>query len=379
VIALPAFYGMMHQRGLSVQSILRREIINVFQVKNFQFTGGAETIPIGLSYKYKDVHFTFDYKLKAFTDYQISAPLLSVALLGNASIIGGSVNASPYGLFSSYTETAIGARYQTNGFSIGGRVKLLNGIQNIHTARSDLDFSVNDDIYQLQLQGDLLINSSFPIDFSNLNEISVRRIRLFPNNLGMGVDLGVSYQSGPFKVSGSVIDLGFINWKQNVRNYQLSGNFTYDGADFNEVVNGDFNFIDTLGGFFDVSETNNAFNSFVPAKVYGSISYDLNENWSIGGLGYYQRRNDLSLGALAVTGTRNWNQRHGVSVQYSIMGVNLTNIGFSGFTTLGPFQFYAVMDNILGFVQPLGAQNVNGRVGLNLVFGKMEQSWYAKL
>jgi hypothetical protein len=47
----------------------------------------------------------------------------------------------------------------------------------------------------------------------------------------------------------------------------------------------------------------------------------------------------------------------------------LKNLGLGFVVELKPFQFYAMSDNVLGFISPYDTRNINLRVGLNLSFG----------
>jgi len=61
------------------------------------------------------------------------------------------------------------------------------------------------------------------------------------------------------------------------------------------------------------------------------------------------------------------------SVSWSYMNRSLANLGFGLGYGKSPVQLYMVSDNILGFILPMSAKNINLRFGLNLIFGCREE------
>jgi hypothetical protein len=57
-----------------------------------------------------------------------------------------------------------------------------------------------------------------------------------------------------------------------------------------------------------------------------------------------------------------------MSVSYSIMESTFVNLGLAAAYRIGAVQLYAASDNVLSFIQPTTASNMNLRVGINLIF-----------
>ncbi|WP_235297525.1 DUF5723 family protein [Portibacter marinus] len=373
VVGLPSFYGVMHQRGISITSALNGRLLDLVGPRRNQVMLGTNVSLIKLSYKRDRIRYNFAHNYRHFTDFQFGNPLVELVAGGNASVIGGSVMLQPNIGMTTYSETVLGLAY-TGNFSFGANVKLLNGIHNLHTERSAIELSVNEDIYQLELNADFLLNSSFPINLQNLQLPSILSFNFVPNNFGLAFDLGISYQNGPIRISASALDLGFLNWAEQVHNYETQGTFVYDGADLEDVIGGNFNFIDTIGAILDFTDARADYRYFVPAKFYGNVSYALTSKVNLGGLIYAHQNFDRLNGGAVINIQRHWNNRHAIAFQYGVVGSNPLNLGLSGYTTLGPVQLYAVSDHILGTFKAFGAENLNLRIGMNLVFQKREQS-----
>ncbi len=369
VISLPSYYGAFHQRGLTLSSFLGGQVLDVIGSRRNQALGALELSVLKVSYRHKGNCYHLAHNYKAFSDLHFSNPIVSLIFNGNTGIIGGSARANPNWEFSSYSETVLGFS-RTGQFSFGINAKFLNGIQNISTYKSDLELSVNDDIYQLELDGELGLNSSFPIDFQNLSDIDLLSFNLFPRNFGVAFDIGASYKWNQFVFSASVLDLGYIRWNEQVNNYDLDGLFTYEGLSFQDVLDGNFDLVDTVQSILDIQTTQNAYQNFVPAKFYLGTSYDYNSKYRFGGLLYMHRNFNKTNGAVAVNASRHWNNKHAISVQYGIIGRNPMNLGINGYTTLGPIQVYGIFDNVIGLFNIWNAQNVNARIGINIVIDK---------
>lgn len=367
VIGLPSAFVGFHQRGISVGSFLKGQLLDVTRRQKNQIMFGTNLSVLKVSYKHKNIRYNLAHNYRSFSDFQFTRPLLSLLAQGNANLIGGKVEVSPNLAMTTYSETVLGAAY-VGDFSFGANLKLLNGIQNISSARSAFDLSVNDDIYQLEMNADFLLNSSFPVDFNNINNIDLLRLNFVPRNFGVAFDFGLSYKNGPFSLAASAIDVGYIRWNQDPHNYQADGQFVYEGISVNDVIDGDFNFLDTIGGTLVFTDAQESYTNYVPTKFYANLNYQYMPNVQVGALFYAHSNYQQTNAAVALNIQRSWNNRHAISGQYAIVGTNPLNFGISGYTTFGPLQIYGIFDNVLGMINTLGAENSNFRIGMNLVF-----------
>lgn len=373
VIGLPSAFVSFHQQGISISSFLKGELLAPISGRRHQAMLGSNISILQVSYKHRNLRYNFAHNYRSFTDLQFSNPLLSLLVDGNESVIGGRVEFSPSLASTIYSETVLGVSY-IGAFSIGAKLKILNGIQDISTEKSAFSLAVNDDIYQLNMSADVLVNSSLPIDLANLNFSQFSYFNFVPRNFGLAFDIGANYQKGPFTFAASAIDLGFLSWSERPHNYEAKGSFVYDGVSVSEVLNGDFDFLDTIGSSIEVTDFGQAYSNFVPAKFYANVNYQIRSDLQLGGLLYGHGNYGRVNAALALNVQKNWNQKHFLAVQYAVLGANPYNFGLSGYTTLGPLQIYAVFDNVLGMINTLAAENSSFRIGMNLVFHKEAES-----
>jgi hypothetical protein len=220
----------------------------------------------------------------------------------------------------------------------------------------------------------LLLNSS-SIDTGSKNTFG-----FMGENTGFAIDLGASYKiTDKITVSGSVVDLGFINWKTNVANYQTNtknGNFTFNGFDINKLGSSMNPYIDSLSDslkhVFDPKKTTNSYKTGLGTKVYAGVNYKLAKGLDAGLLFSGKFVNDHFYSALTLSLNEELN--HILNVSASFSRVNKTNnIGFGVSLNLLPVQIYMVSDNIFSLNRVDEVRNTNLHFGLNLAFGRIKK------
>ena len=133
--------------------------------------------------------------------------------------------------FTSYSEIGIGLTrtFLKDKLSVGLRLKSLSGIAHSSledSAQFSLDINPTNFIWTVNT-ANATINTAGVSDTEN--------IAFFGKNSGFGMDLGLGYEvNDKLSFELSINDLGSINWKEDVTNYNLSdvSNGVYNGFDF---------------------------------------------------------------------------------------------------------------------------------------------------
>ena len=123
----------------------------------------------------------------------------------------------------------------------GIRAKLLFGKANIYSGKSEVSLYTDPNTFDLHVEGDVNLNTSFPmtitqdsqgkISGSETGDIDVVSFLMNGKNKGFALDLGwIHKYSENITFSASLLDLGFIRWKSDVNNIQISGSFDYTGT-----------------------------------------------------------------------------------------------------------------------------------------------------
>ncbi len=350
--------------------------------KNNYLTAAFHLDLLSFGFKIKKNYFSFNISEKI--DFQFSYPKDFMELIwkgnGSPDLIGNPVNFNFGVNFTHYREYGLGfAREINDKLTVGGKVKYLYGMENVWTEKSDISLTTDPNSFALTGAANIKVNTS-GIGSDAFKNFQVMDYAFKKKNKGMGVDFGGVYKfSDKITFSASVIDLGFINWKSDVTNYQSNnpnGQFTFSGLNANQVINKDSTtnpgkvLGDTLAKTFKIDTVHKSYTTFLSTQVYLSANYKIFEK-SNAGLLLYARIFDKTVNpGMALS----YNQRVGrwldFSVSYSMYNRSYNNIGMGLAFNAGSGQFYVVSDNLLGAFLPQNAKNLNIHFGFNLRFGR---------
>lgn len=311
--------------------------------------------------------------------------------------------------FNNYIEYGLGfTRAQPDSkWTYGGRLKMLHGIANIQTKKSNIELNVNqEDLYQYDLNADIEVNIAAGVDGSkvkdleDLGDLNFAEFKdIHKLNKGFAIDVGATLQYNKRLNFGAAINnLGFINWKSYAENYKSKFSLILDGVAINN-----YDFSQSLDSLIDAQvdslitsyediiangedTSRKAYKTWLPTTMFFSAHYQLNPRLRISGSIYTEFFKGVSLGV--VTGL-NYSTGKNVDLTASWRWFRKSagNLGVGMVFKPGPFQFYLIMDNILpaslvrisdpeteidGILLPYRIKNFNLRVGMNLVFGRIK-------
>ncbi len=303
--------------------------------------------------------------------------ILKIAVYGNTP--GETIRIDNYKLNAlHYHEASIGYNRKLltdDKLVVGGRLKVLMGLGNVQTKRSEIAITTGSEaeMYALNLQSDILVRTSG----LDLLENDMASYVSNTNNLGFGADLGATYQlDTKWSFGASLVNVGFINWKSNTANHQSKGSYTFEGINNDSLFSSKSFDIDTdqlldsITNTFKFTETHEAYHTGLPAQLYLTAYYQLarkttatamlNASFIAPGI-----QKGLALGIRQDAGR--WLQ---VSATYSMQARSYNNLGFGLAINTGRkgLQLYMVSDNVMAALNPGGAKVANIRTGLNFVF-----------
>ena len=355
--------------GTSLEKLAENDNIlrGVLQVETFN-----------LGYRFGKIQLALNHSQK--TDIYMNFPqtLAKLFFEGNGQYIGQTINLGHDLHLLSYNEFGLSGAIELSKLTAGVRVKYLTGIANASVGKNDISLFTDSDVYQLTLDSDYELNVSTLLNSEDLSSFELRLANfnsqdLITKNTGYAIDLGVTYQvNEKLKVAASVVDLGKIDWTENVDNFSSKGSTTYDGFDFSQFINNDsvsFNStFDTLQANFDFEETNNSYSTNLAAKYYLSASYQFNEMLRFGGLFYNESYRGQNFPIFALSAQAKISKMLSVGGVYSGRDGSFFNLGLNFALNLGPARLFGTTDNILAVFNPYDNSNVNFRTGLNLLF-----------
>jgi hypothetical protein len=274
-----------------------------------------------------------------------------------------------------YNEYAIGYSHAINDkLVVGAKVKFLAGMANAALTFDDLAFNTSAEAWGIKVVGSADISAPFDvqldangfpenfeenIDMGSPSELIDYAIKS-SNNPGFGIDAGVDYQVIPrLKLSASIIDIGKINWKRNVTNLNLEGEYEFKGL--NDLITTDGDGIvgvdegvmdeleDTLKHVVSAIKTHDVFSNTLFPKVFFGAEYEFTKVLSLGVL--YKARFIREEVRQNVYFNANANFK-----RFLTLGVNY-NYGFNSQNSYGsvigirltPFYLYLAADVLPGY------------------------------
>jgi hypothetical protein len=125
---------------------------------------------------------------------------------------------------------------------------------------------------------------------------------------------------------------------------------------------------DTLRATFLPFESNSSFTTLLPVKLYAAGEFQLNEDFSLGGLLRIRMLNNLLHTSFTASANARLTEKLAFSASYAVIESTFDNLGLGANFRIGKVQLYAVTDNIVSFFRPSQACNSNLRLGINMIF-----------
>lgn len=208
------------------------------------------------------------------------------------------------------------------------------------------------------------------------------------SNLGLGFDFGMNYQiSNQLEFSASILDVGFINYKNNNKNTRIHGDFVFDGVNFEFDPNSTTDYWNQINERFKEQlpniEDKESYVLWRPIKLNAALRYSFGEqrrllcyddtikNFFNNAIGVQLFNVFRPLGPqLALTGfyEKIFSSNFQTKLTYTIDSFSYTNLGFGISTQISRVHFYALIDNLLEFHNLSSANSISFQLGLNLRF-----------
>ncbi len=352
---------------------------------NISFETEFSILNLGLSLS-NDMFVTFGINYKISESFQYPKALIELRR-GNYRADGSPLSFDLGQNFMAHREVYAGVSKTFFGnLNVGGRIKLLSGYANFKTNQMKIDWFTEtnpDSMYDWTFRTDFDIRAASPVDWefeydsigqisgTNINdyEFNVSEI-LFPGNGGLAFDLGIEYTLNErFIFSASVIDFGFIKWKENPTILTQNATFTFSGLDIGKYIGSledvqdgtdDLgsaimaDMLDTLMTVFNPTVEQLEYSTGLNTKIYAGVNI-IATDWLDFGLLYKGAIYNKKLySSYTVSANANFFKGWSYTVSYSLMDGLANNIGLGLAYKLGPFQMYFLTDN---FSAPFWAMN----------------------
>lgn len=366
--------------------------LTISKMAKLNYLNGESTNEIfAFAFGVKDNYFSFGVANKFHSSLVYPKDLFVFGFEGNGkSLLGqrASLDGMGFNLLS-YVEYAVGYNRKVNEkLTVGGRIKLLSGIANVHMEKSELGITTDAESFALTIDGSAAVNTSgikpFYDSLTPSNYNPSKKAYNFSNR-GFALDLGVNYElTEKIRLSASVVDLGSIQWKTENANFKTNNvNYTFNGVYINDFLNDSTStfedkLTDTLETIFSQQEDASSYRTGLYTRFYLGGNYAFHKSFNVGATLFNEIFNSKYRAGLLLSANVKVNNWFAATVNYSMYARSFTNMGVGFTIKAGPIQWFAISDNVLGFVFPQASKNFHFSTGLNLLIGNTDKQKESK-
>jgi len=285
-----------------------------------------------------------------------------------------------------------------NVITVGARAKIYSGGLNITsnnnqgtfvTTRTPID---QNGIYASSfnnLDGSLLTSGIYDED-AGQNDVTRGKVignTFIGGNLGLGIDIGLTYHvNEQIELTASLLDVGFVNYRKNIRNNFLKGDFTYSGI--NLEYSEQRNYLQELEDEFNEGVyrevDSESYTVLRPVKFNSSARYSFGKSRYLSTChdirlkDYYDNAVGAQLYAvsrpygirMALTGfyERKFADFLNTKITWTVDDFSSTNVGLGVSTNIWKLNVYGMLDNIFELTDITDANTFSAQFGINLIF-----------
>ena len=364
------------------------------KISDYNLTTANIEIPIfGVGFTVKKNFFTISATNKTRADIVVPASILDIRYGNYNYKTEKPVNHSLSDLYTrafNYFEYAVGFnRAITDRIRLGVKAKLLMGNFALYSNKLDVKIeTIQDDhkfIMDVYTNGE--IYTSAPLNVTHDEEGYVDEVEWDSDimsissskNTGVAFDLGVTYNlTDKVTIGASVLDLGFISWKETPNTFVSNNNFTFSGVNINGSVKDDpetkvtdtywDQLKDSLTRFADLRHKTKTFKTPLSANALIHLSYKPFKWLQAGGVVsgvIVDKRLYARVSCNLTLRAKNW---LAYIASLSIDPGYATSIGHGLALTAPGFQFFVIAERLP--LSTLTSRSAQLRFGFNFPIGR---------
>lgn len=341
-----------------------------------------------------------DWRLRMNTNLNYSKDFLGFFVYGNGHYLGND-NPCEFKLgvdATMFSEFALGVQCKINDkLTIGVRPKLLFGLANVNVDNGMTKIYTDPESYIMTADVGLTVNAATVLDVESenlqdfikaLDTVAANHMFDLGENIGYGIDFGASYTFNKhFGVAAGVYDLGYIRWTETKTKTIERNNVTLNDGLFTNLNDLKTLELDYETMIEDISnevwgevfmEKGQDYNTYLKTRLMLQGYYELCPmlRATVIGQMYYVKEQFYPAVTLAYSGV--FLNHINLMLDCTLSDYTGTAVGVGLGVHAGPFNIYAVTDNILG-VTKLGSdvlevssayRTANIRAGIVWTIGK---------
>ena len=274
---------------------------------------------------------------------------------------------------------------------IGARGKIYSSIFNLSSTKNLGYFYTKPgttSIYEQVISSNVLVNTSgftnYTDNYSDNVKSDILKKSFFGGNLGLGFDLGLTYYPKEnIQFTASIVDIGFIKHKSEVRNYSYKGYYKYEGLTPDFIIGNSNNLIKEFYDAIPLDTLSLKYTTWRPVKFNSSIQYSFGDGRntdcnclgnemkfknSVGAQLFVMTAPRTPLMALTTYYRRKFFDSLEMKATYTIDSYSSKNIGLGLSSTIGKVNFYVLADNLLEYRDISKANSLSFQLGFNIIF-----------
>ncbi len=274
----------------------------------------------------------------------------------------------------------------------GVRGKIYSSIFNVSSTKNFGYFYTipgGNSFYDQVISSNILVNTSgftnYTDNYSGNVKSDIIKKTFFGGNLGLGVDLGLTYYPKKnLQFTASLVDIGFINHTSEVRSYSFKGYYKYVGLTPDFILgNSNDDLLEEFKDAVSLDTLSVKYTTWRPLKFNSSIQYSFGDGRnsecncegneikyrnSVGAQLFVMSTPRTPLMALTTYYRRQFFDSLEMKATYTIDSFSAKNIGLGLSTTIGKVNFYVLVDNLLEYRDVSKANSLSFQLGLNIIF-----------
>ena len=344
-----------------------------------------------------------DWRMRMNTNLNYSRDFLGFFVFGNGYYMGQD-NPCDFKLgmdVTLFSELALGVQWRlTDRLTIGARPKLLFGLANVTIDNGKTKIYTDPNTYNMTADVDLTVKAATVLQvegdnlddfFKSFDSVAVNRLFDLSENIGYGIDLGASYSfNNHFGLAAGIYDLGFIRWTEAKSKTIEKTNVTLNDGLFDDLDGIKTMELDYQAMVEDIAkevwgevfmEKTKDYNTYLKTRLMLQGYFELCPMLRATAVGqlYFVKNKVYPAVTLAYSGV--FLNHINLMLNCTMSKYTGTAVGVGFGLHAGPFNIYAVTDNIL-CVSKFGSnilevssayRTANIRAGIVWTIGKYNQ------
>lgn len=330
---------------------------------------------VNAGFRVKKWFFNIDWRMRMNTEFDYSRDFVGLFVFGNGHYLGAD-NPCDFNIgvdATMFSEIAVGAQYDVNDkLTVGIRPKLLGGIANVTVNNKDTKIYTDEDSYSISADVNIDIKAASVLesnikrmkDITNIfkdDSINGGRMLDISENVGFGVDFGASYKiNDKWSVAAGVYDLGYIKWTETKQKQKVSNGVVVNDAVFgslDELTDMELDYSSMMDKVIDAVWGDDSlkkgpdYKTSLRTRIVLQGFYEMNPMVRFSAIGQLYKMKDGMKPAITLAYSGVYWDHLNFSLSYTLSKATGSAIGLGLGLHAGPFNIYAVADNILSMAK----------------------------